>query len=157
MPFAEELKVAIIGDASKLKGALSEAEIGINRFSEKVFSTGKNMTLIGTAITAVSVGLIKMASDAEETATKFSVVFKDVSDQAAKSAKNLSDNFGLSQKAAKQLLSDTGDLLTGFGFTGQAALDLSTKVNELAVDRFIHQLQRRGRRGKRSINKGLTR
>jgi len=134
LPFAEELKVAIIGDASKLKGALSEAEIGINRFSEKVFSTGKNMTLIGTAITAVSVGLIKMASDAEETATKFSVVFKDVSDQAAKSAKNLSDNFGLSQKAAKQLLSDTGDLLTGFGFTGQAALDLSTKVNELAVD-----------------------
>ena len=134
MPYGDELKVNIIGDASRLKGALKESEIGIAKFSEKVGSIGKSMAVVGLAITAVSVGLIKMASDAEETATKFDVVFKDVSDQAAKTAKNLSDNFGLSTKAAKQLLSDTGDLLTGFGFTGQAALDLSTKVNELAVD-----------------------
>jgi len=136
MAFGAEdtLKVNIIGDASKLKGALSEADIGIAKFANKVGSIGTIMTLVGGAITAVSVKLIKMASDAEETATKFAVVFKDVSDEAMKVAKNLTDNFGLSTKAAKQLLSDTGDLLTGFGFTGQAALDLSTKVNELAVD-----------------------
>ena len=33
-----------------------------------------------------------------------------------------------------QLLSDTGDLLTGFGFTQEEALKLSTEVNKLAVD-----------------------
>jgi len=97
-------------------------------------SIGKTATIVGGAISAISIGLVKAASDAEETANKFAVVFKDVSEAAEKSAKNLRDNFGLSSRAAKQLLSDTGDLLTGFGFTGDAALDLSTKVNELAVD-----------------------
>ena len=106
----------------------------MNAISVKMASIGKGMTIVGGVITAISVGLVKMASDAEETGSKFAVVFQDVADEAAKSAKNLSDNFGLSTNAAKQLLSDTGDLLTGFGFTGKAALDLSTKVNELAVD-----------------------
>ena len=135
MPYGEDtLKVNIIGDASKLKGALDESSIGIAKFADKVGSIGKTMAVVGLAVTAVSVGLIKMASDAEETASKFAVVFQDVSEQAAESARNLAENFGLSSTAAKQLLGDTGDLLTGFGFTGQAALDLSTQVNELAVD-----------------------
>ena len=134
MPYADELKVNIIGDASNLKGALDESSIGVAKFAEKVGSVGKSMAVVGLAVTAVSVGLIKMASDAEETASKFAVVYQDVSEAAAESAKNLSENFGLSSVAAKQLLGDTGDLLTGFGFTGKAALDLSTKVNELAVD-----------------------
>ena len=131
---AEELKVNIVGDASKLKGALNEASIGISKFANKIGAIGKTMTIVGVAVTAVSVGLVKMASDAEETASKFAVVFQDVIDSAAESAKNLADNFGLSSNAAKQLLGDTGDLLTGFGFTGKAALDLATQVNELAVD-----------------------
>jgi hypothetical protein len=135
LPYGEDtLKVNIIGDASKLKGALDQSRIGVAKFAEKVGSIGKTMAVVGLAVTAVSVGLIKMASDAEETASKFSVVFQDVSDAATESAKNLAENFGLSSVAAKQLLGDTGDLLTGFGFSGAAALDLSSKVNELAVD-----------------------
>ena len=134
MAIGNEIIISILGDASKFKSSLGEAENRLNKFAEKIGSIGKTMTVVGGAITAISVGLIKMASDAEETSSKFAVVFQDVSDEAEKTAKNLADNFGLSTKAAKQLLSDTGDLLSGFGFTGQAALDLSTKVNELAVD-----------------------
>ena len=133
-----ELFVEIGADSGKLKSELSNAErIASNsaqKMSEKFMSIGKTMTIVGGAISLISVGLIKAASNAEETASKFAVVFKDVSDEAEKTAKNLRDNFGLSSNAAKQLLSDTGDLLTGFGFTGDMALDLSTKVNELAVD-----------------------
>ena len=117
-----------------LKDAESKIESSMNKISNKLSAIGKGMTLVGGAITLISIGLVKAASDAEETASKFAVVFQDVADEANKSAKNLADNFGLSANAAKQLLSNTGDLLTGFGFTGAAALDLSTKVNELAVD-----------------------
>ncbi|GAG50608.1 unnamed protein product, partial [marine sediment metagenome] len=40
----------------------------------------------------------------------------------------------LSGMAARKLMSDTGDLLTGFGFTRKEALDLSSQVQTLAVD-----------------------
>ena len=49
-------------------------------------------------------------------------------------AKDLVRNFGLSTLKAKELLAGTGDLLTGFGFTQEAALDLSGAVNKLAAD-----------------------
>jgi len=77
---------------------------------------------------------LKLASDFAEVEQKFNVVFKSIQDEANKTADNLAENFGLSNKAAKQLLGGTGDLLTGFGFADKAALDLSNKVQELAVD-----------------------
>lgn len=90
--------------------------------------------IIGGIVVKSVVALIKKASDAQETFSKFNTVFKEVSVESENVAKNLSNNFGLSSIAAKKLLSDTGDLLTGFGFTGKSALDLSKQVNELAVD-----------------------
>ena len=76
----------------------------------------------------------KEAIDAEETISKFGTVFRDISSKADSFAKNLADNFGLAKVEAKGLLADTGDLLTGFGFTQESALDLSNQVQELAVD-----------------------
>ena len=76
----------------------------------------------------------KSAIDAAETHSKFGVVFQDVSKKAAAAAKDFAMNWGLSKVLAEEMMSYTGDLLTGFGFTGQAALDLSVKVNKLAVD-----------------------
>ncbi len=88
-----------------------------------------------TGIVAKGLGfLIKKASDAQETLSKFNTVFRDIRDEADEVAKNLVDNFGLSGLAARTLLSDTGDLLTGFGFTQKEALNLSEQVNTLAVD-----------------------
>lgn len=96
---------------------------------------GKKMTLFATLpIALVGRSLIKAASDAEETRAKFNTVFRDIATQSNKTADDLAKNFGLSGSGARELLGDTGDLLTGFGFTQQSALDLSTQVNKLAVD-----------------------
>lgn len=78
--------------------------------------------------------LIKAASDAEETANKFAVTFRGIGTEAQAAATSLAKNFGLAGDQAQKLLADTGDLLTGFGFTRDEALNLSTQVNELAVD-----------------------
>lgn len=99
-----------------------------------LMAVGGAMVIAGGIIAVVSGKLIKMASDAEETSSKFATVFQTVSKESEAMAKNLSRNYGLSSTAAKKMLGDTGDLLTGFGFTGEAALDLAGKVNELAVD-----------------------
>jgi hypothetical protein len=85
-------------------------------------------------IVAFGAMAVKAASDSEETFSKFATVFRDVGANADEAFKSLRDNYGLSSKASKQLLSDTGDLLTGFGFSQQSALELSTEVNKLAVD-----------------------
>lgn len=81
-----------------------------------------------------SKGLVDAASDAEETANKFSVVFSSIQSDAESAAAALAESFGLAGDEAQKFLSDTGDLLTGFGFTQEAALDLSVQLNSLAVD-----------------------
>lgn len=96
----------------------------------------KNVALAAVAKAAFDAGkaLVDLASRAEETTNKFNVTFSSVQNQADQMAKNLAENFGLSSRASQQLLADTGDLLTGFGFSQQSALELSNQVQTLAVD-----------------------
>jgi hypothetical protein len=135
MAILGELIVKIVGDSTELNQAIDSSE-------KKISDAGKNLQNLGgqltTFVTLPILGLgtafTKAAIDAEETENKFSVVFRDILEESEAAANNLSENFGLSSLAAKTLLSDTGDLLTGFGFTQESALDLSNQVNELAVD-----------------------
>ncbi len=74
------------------------------------------------------------AVEAQETASKFDAVFSLVSDKSEAMAKDLQKNYGLGITESKSLLSATGDLLSGFGFTQESALDLSSQVQKLSVD-----------------------
>ena len=130
-----EASVKITADDSALNKSLNRIEKNLAAAGKRMQSLGRTLSLsVTTPIVALGALSIKAASDAEETASKFAVVFKAVGTDAEVAAKRLKDSYGLSSKASKQLLSDTGDLLTGFGFSGKAALDLSIQVNELAVD-----------------------
>jgi hypothetical protein len=114
------------------KAAVAE----IRKVDSSLETLGKNIALAAVSAAAIKAGgdLIKLASDAEETQNKFDVTFSGVKNQADTLAENLEKSFGLSSRAAQGLLSDTGDLLTGFGFSQSAALDLSNEVQKLAVD-----------------------
>jgi len=105
---------------------------------DKMKPAFQKMSMIGVAgLGAITVGLgsaVNKASDAQEIFNKFDVVFGDVSDGAEKMAKDLRDNFGLAESTSKDLLSATGDMLTGFGMSGEQALDLAGKTNKLAID-----------------------
>lgn len=125
------LVVEITGDSTKLDKSIDRSQNRFQKFSKFV---GRAAPIVGAAIVGIGVASLKAASDAEETESKFNTVFSGLRKQAQATAKSLSENYGLSQKAAQQLLGDTGDLLTGFGFTQEAALDLSNQVNTLAVD-----------------------
>ncbi len=114
---------------------LDRYEQTIQKVSKAMVDFGKRATLfVSLPLAAAGVAAVKMASDAEETASKFRTVFSDVAEESQRMAETLRSSFGLSRKAAQQLLGDTGDLLTGFGFAGKEALDLSMQVNTLAVD-----------------------
>jgi len=115
--------------------SLQKKSRSLKKFGNTLSGVGKGMT---AAITLPVVGLgaamLKSAADAEETRSKFSVVFGEMGNQAETAAKKLSDSFDLSSTMSRKLLGDTGDLLTGFGFTQKEALKLSEEVNALAVD-----------------------
>lgn len=125
-------------DENKIKAF----ERNIQNVSKKVEQVGTKLRNVGAGFTAfatlpIVAGLTKATSaaiDAQETYSKFDVVFSNLSSQAESAANTLRDSFGLSRQQAKGLLGDTGDLLSGFGFTQEKALELSSAVQELAVD-----------------------
>ena len=129
------LNIVFGADLRGFDRAMKKAQKSIAKFSTKMRNVGKKLTTnVTLPIIGLGVAAVKMAADFEETDSKFKTVFSSIQKQAEKTADVFKKSFGLSEKAAKQLLGDTGDLLVGFGFTEQAALDLSQKVNELAVD-----------------------
>lgn len=161
MPKLEPLKLELITGADTK--AFDQVEKKIGGFSKKMESLKPvftKMTAIGTAaFVGLGAGVFKMtqeASDAQEIFSKFDVVFQDVSDDAERMAQNLRDNFGMAESSAKDLLSGTGDMLTGFGFTGAAALDLAGQVSELGTDlASFTNLQGGSERAVRILTKGL--
>lgn len=119
----------------QFQSALRGVSKSIKKLPGQMKQVGSSMTRSLTLpLAALGAGTIKLASDFEETNAKFNTVFSSMQGKANETAKNLQQNFGLSSRASKQLLGDTGDLLVGFGFQEEAALNLSDQVNRLAVD-----------------------
>lgn len=116
----------------KMKTGMKGVNASIHKMDQRI--SGLGVAMAGLAVFAVGRKLLQLGSDFEETDSKFATVFRSVSAESEKTAKNLENDFGLSSLASKTLLSDTGDLLTGFGFTGKMALGLSDEVQKLAVD-----------------------
>lgn len=114
---------------------INRAKKSFKQFASTARKSGAIITAtVTTPLLLMANSLKNTARDAVETRSKFKTVFKDIAEESQKSADALAKNFGLSGTSARQLLGDTGDLLSGFGFTGKAALDMSEKVNTLAVD-----------------------
>ena len=115
---------------------------GLKKSTRSLQMFGSNMQRLGDDLTrnvslpilAIGAGAVKMASDLEETDSKFRTVFSSLEEQAVNTAKAFQKEFGLAEETTKNLLGATGDLLVGFGFSEQAALELSQKVNSLSVD-----------------------
>ena len=129
------LTVAFGADLRGFDRAMKKAQRNIKKFGTNMQSIGSNITRnITLPVLAIGGASIKMASDLEETRSKFKTVFSSIQGEALQTAETFKKSFGLSSQSAMGLLADTGDLLVGFGFTEKEALNLSKQVNELAVD-----------------------
>lgn len=126
-------------DTRQMARGIAKSEGMLGRFASRGKMILATMFIgLATAVTALAgrwlKGAVTAASDAEEAINKFRVTFGEIPDEADAAAKAFSKSFGVASSTAKVLLGDTGDLLTGFGFAGSAALDLSKRTNELAAD-----------------------
>lgn len=138
----KDVKVIIELDDSKRR----QINYGLKEIRENVDKTDKSFNALGSvvkkfgagfAVTSVVAGLVGIAKagiDAQESFSKFGTVFKSNIGEANKALRDLQQNYGQSEKAGRDLLANTGDLLSGFGFSADASLKLSSKVQKLAID-----------------------
>ncbi|MCP4493402.1 MAG: hypothetical protein GY820_39760 [Gammaproteobacteria bacterium] len=127
-----------LGVKNKIAAGLKTATKQLRKFGRSVSKIFKGITkgivFAGVTIGAIGFKLLKIASDAEETGTKFEAVFSSIVGSANRTAKALAKDFGLASSSAKQMLADTADLLVGFGFAETEALKMADAVNRLAID-----------------------
>lgn len=132
---AKRLSVVLTLDDKQFQSALRKSANSIKKFGKNMSRLGddlsRNVTL---PILAIGGASVKLASDLEETDSKFRTVFSSIEGQAVQTAQAFQKEFFLAEETSKNLLGSTGDLLVGFGFTEDAALSLSDKVNRLAAD-----------------------
>jgi hypothetical protein len=132
---------AVVGraifDDSKWKSGIKSVESSNKGMTKSIFLAQAaydafKKVLSGTInVVKQSIGV---ARDFAEENSKFQTVFKDVGSSAQAMRQELINAYGLSKKASTELLAATGDLLSGFGFTQESALELSSEVQKLAVD-----------------------
>lgn len=107
----------------------------VGNLGAKAFTSAiTGLTKLANSMGQFTQNAISAAIDAQEVSSKFGAVFSDIETESAEMAKELQKNFGLGVTESKDLLSATGDLLTGFGFAQDAALNLSGEVQKLSVD-----------------------
>ena len=143
MAVAEELQIIIdakvtqaVKDLRKIDDSLGKNEKSSNKLMGAFKSLAGPLAIGAVIATTIRLGkeFSKAASDAEETKSKFETVFRKIGFEAENAAERLADSFGLADSTAYEMLGTTGDLLTGLGFTASEALNLSEKVNTLAID-----------------------
>ena len=140
----DEAYVELLFDDKELKRQLGKTEKKVKKSAKKlgdIFKSEFSKIAAGIGILMAlrkAVDFTKeiknLARDAEEIRSKFNTVFSSIAGQANKTANEFSKSFRLATSTAQELLGSTGDLLVGFGFAEQEALNLSNQVNRLAVD-----------------------
>jgi hypothetical protein len=121
-------------DEQKLK----RIDVGINKLKrnmEKVADVGKKLTVrLTLPIVALGAGMVKLASDAEETGSKFDAVFKNLAPEVRAFAENTEIALGRSRFELEEFLAGLQDTFVPLGFARDRSAELSKQLTTLAID-----------------------
>lgn len=110
----------------------------VTKFAQRnkaaLLGAGAALTAFGVVAVMGFGKFIKSASDAQEVASKFNVVFRTVEEDANRFTKTLVEDFGRSTIAAQSMLSAFQDTFIPLGFGRKEAAALSGSLAQLAVD-----------------------
>lgn len=130
-----KLKVWIYGDADSLEEALKSAEGNVQKLGDSVQNAGKKMTLFVTGpLAAGAVGLVALASDLEESESKFNTVFGNINDEADRWARDQAALIGRGVKDTKDQLADYAVVLQGMDYSTEDALKYSQTLTAMTAD-----------------------
>ena len=136
----------------KTEGALKKTGTAADKAGKKVKgyrtelkTIGQAAAVVGTVLTALTYKLAQSgiafgktlsaaAANAEETQSKFDTLFKSVSKEAGKSAKDLAKGMGRGTAAIQESMASIQNLLTPMGLVGEEGLQISETMSALAID-----------------------
>ena len=130
-----ELIIRIVGDNKDFDKSVESSEQKLNGLEKQSSQTAGiiNQVLVG-ALIAGAAASIKLASDAEESGSKFNAVFKEQSDEVRSWAETYSESVNRSSLQTIQFLSTIQDTLVPLGFAREAAAEMSKSVVTLSND-----------------------
>ncbi len=116
---------------SKMKGATGQ----VDKTRQSIMSASNILkgVFVG-GVGAASFSLVKLASDAEETGSKFNTVFKDAAGEVRQWAKETAQATNRSAVDLEGFLATLQDTFVPLGFARDKAADMSKAVTQLAVD-----------------------
>lgn len=132
----------IEADTSGLESSLSRAKGQVDGLATSLQNTGQRLSSIGsnltTKVTLPIVGAMtasfKAASDLNESLSKVSVVFGDLSDEMVKWSETSAEAMGMSQQQALEAAGTFGNFMKAMGLAGDEAANMSRDLVELAAD-----------------------
>lgn len=119
---------------SRLQGfrkGLAEVKKGLGNFARQGAKLAAGFTI---AAGGAGVGLLKLASDAEEGNSKFQAVFKDQSKAAEEFVTGFAKDVGRSKNEMKGFVAALGDTFNPLGFAVEDSRLLAQEVTKLGVD-----------------------
>lgn len=143
------LEVAVVGDATSLKRALGSAGGSVDKFGRRAEGGRGKFAAMGAAMgraakvgvlavgaAAVTAGpkIISLASDAEETASKFKTVFGRETNAAIRNLNAFSKATGTSKFALREQAAQFQALIRPMGLTTKEAGGMSIGMTKLATD-----------------------
>lgn len=125
-----EAFVEVRADTSKAEKAIEQDLVG----SAKKAAGAIAGVFGGIAVGKFLMGAIDQASRLQQAVGATAAVFKDAKGPVEDFAKTSAQSFGISQAAARELTSQIGGLLKGFGFTEDQAAKTSVQIAKLGAD-----------------------
>lgn len=120
-----------------IKGSSNSSTASFTKMFASIASGQIVANLASKAIGALVQGIkdsIQVSIDAQETFSKYDSVFEGMGEQSEEAAQRFAKAFDLAGVTAKDMLSNTGNLLQGFGATRSESLAMAEAVNTLAAD-----------------------
>lgn len=136
----EEIQIVVDAQVNGAVNGLERVETESQSMTRTLAKSAK--FIAGAAVTGlivksfINIGKqsLKLASDAEETFNKYSVVFETVADEANAAATRIKDEFKLSDETTQNFLSGVGDITSGLGATSAEALKAAEDITALGLD-----------------------
>lgn len=134
----KKVSIAIIGKTKNFTDSLTRSQKAMGKFSSIAGTLGKaTVAGLGVAsVAAVTLGkdLVNLGSDANEARSAFETTFGESVPKLSGFVDEFANKAGLAAHELEGLLTQSGAILQGIEFTGEASADLSTKLASLAGD-----------------------
>lgn len=139
---SNDVKIVIVGDASKATKAFQQTEQQLGKFGQKAQAIGDKMTSVGRSMSlgltlplvAFGTAAFAAAADLGEAMSKVDTVFGDSADKVKTFASEALDSLGIAESTALDYTGTLGGMLKSMGFAEDAAADLSIEFVTMARD-----------------------